>query len=159
MRNVMRLAAVALLGGWATPSAAQTADELGATREAVRYLRKMLPDRALVIDAELYRAGPAIKPAVASLVARDLGVRAARRRDALKCDKSPPAGKPTCKPEKVTVIGLSQPAVENGTAWVRVLWVYPDAYGRFSGGGGTITLERAQGGQWRAQRFEQEFVS
>jgi hypothetical protein len=136
MRQVMRLVAVALLGGWAIPSAAQTSDELGATKEAIRYLRETLPERPLVVDAELYRAGPAITPAVASLVARDLGVRAARRRDAVKCDKAPPRTNPTCKPENVTVVGLSQSIVENGTARITVLWVYPDADGHLVGGGG-----------------------
>ena len=132
-------------------SSAQQPEEVGIITSAALFVRDSLGRHPIVIDAEYYRAGPAVTSVVADQVAAQLGMGRGRVEDLVRC--APPQGRERherCTMRGgVTIIAFGRPTIRDDAAELDLAYIFVDAQSRAVGVSLRLTLTRNDSGQWR----------
>jgi hypothetical protein len=139
--GVVALLAV-FLRGPALP--AQQDAEAEVVRAAVAAVFAELPRLPMIVDGTTYRGSNR----VAALIAQELGARARRLDDVIRCTDKPHRTQSCDMAENVVAVTIGPAHVAGDSATVTVGWWYQDAPGVVAQCARTFRARRTSGGKW-----------
>lgn len=129
----------------------QGTEELEIVRAVAAFVRDSLPKGSLVLDVAAFDSRQPLTPAVADVIAQEMGATRARMADVHRCESA--SGKLRCTLSgHAAVLSFSGPTLRDGVARAYVSWTYQLTPSRVAGRWLGLVLSRRADGKWQVVR-------